>query len=216
LWQGKSKLQIAKLIAHDGPLQAWQIAERLRLKWDLVDRCLQDGDYFERSNSRWSVTNRAFTEAMNVDFLPRVISHPKATRQYLETMSEAEIEVLQPQPRRCKGACRELLTYADFEVTTEKGHRVHRTQCRKCMATYYSAISAPLKTRIKIATVIADHGPLDLATLSRAVGLSPRVAHRLLRHVWFELASGLWQVTPAAREAFIKRAALGFENRGKQ
>lgn len=126
-------------------------------------------------------------------------------RPLLEKMSDTELAALNAKQNRCRGVCRQMLTFADFELTTERGRKVHRTQCRVCMKAYYAAAHNPKAARTRIADVLIVSGPKSVYGLAVIVGLSSGVVRKLLDFRWFERDGVLWSVTNAARAEVMEK-----------
>jgi hypothetical protein len=122
-------------------------------------------------------------------------------RHNLNGMSDAEHDALRHQPRRCNGACGLMLTFDDFEITTERGRKVYRRQCRGCMAAYYTTRqkAGRKRTQRRIAELIAREGPCELAKIARHLRLSKTLTLRFLECDWFDREAERWYVSNEAR-----------------
>lgn len=58
-------------------------------------------------------------------------------RPEIESMTDAELLAFKQKPRTCSGPCGRALTYGHFDITSERGKKVFRTQCRECTKSYY-------------------------------------------------------------------------------
>lgn len=205
-------------------MPVWTIMQRVERSRVAVDRCLLGApDWFEREAGKWNVSNMARLESGYEDapsvfvetFDPppvepelRVYSrYRQQTRVFVETLSEADLAELMKQPRRCKGACRKLLTHAEFEISREKGHRVFRDKCRECMKAYYRSLRMPPDARVRAAKIIVDAGkPLDAREIAKRMRTKRVLVVRMLRHSWFVREHGTYAISDLGRKRILEQA----------
>jgi hypothetical protein len=86
---------------------------------------------------------------------------PVRTRIYVEELSETELAMLQTRQRTCASpACvstKPTLTYADFDIITERGHRVYRRACHECLLKYGTTRYELAADRFRLGA--RPHGP---------------------------------------------------------
>jgi len=119
--------------------------------------------------------------------------------------TDEELAAIKRKPRQCRGACKRMLTYGDFELTDMRGYMVRRFACRTCMKAYYDAAKNPAVTRTRIAEMLIECGPLPESEIAKRLGLMTQfTARKFLRHKWFERSGGRVSVTSEANRLIRK------------